>query len=74
MRHGCIVQWEAQVNRKDVELLALCLRSTRPVDLYANHVARLQWYADVSAVAELIKRDGVRFDPSKFFDDCGVPS
>lgn len=62
------------MNRADVELLALCLRSTRPVDIFSNHVARLQWYADVSAVAELIKRDGVRFDPSKFFDDCGVPS
>lgn len=62
------------MNRKDVELLALCLRSTRPEDIYTNHVARLQWYADVSGIAELIKRNGVRFDATQFFNDCGVPS
>lgn len=66
------------MNAKDIELLALCLKSTRPADIYSNHVARLQWYADVSAVAELIKRDRPNYftneRASTFFDQCGVPS
>lgn len=62
----------------DIKLLARCLRSSRPVQIYSNHMARTQWYADVSAIAEMLKRERPRYfnaeRASTFFDDCGVPN
>lgn len=63
------------MNGKDADLLALCLKSTKPADILSNRTARLQWFADVAAVGELLKRDlGPSFDSRQFYTDCGVPS
>jgi hypothetical protein len=61
------------MTRKDYVAIAVALKSSRPVDIYSNTAKRHQWYADVSAIAELFKRENARFDPWMFFDNCGVP-
>lgn len=62
------------MTRRDYLAIAAALKSARPPDLFTNSVARHTWYASVSAVAELFARENKRFDSSRFFDDCGVPT
>lgn len=54
--------------------IAKALAKSRPVQLYTDHAARRQWYADVSALAEALRDDSKHFDSVEFFNICGVPS
>lgn len=53
--------------------IAKALAKSRPVQIYSNHAARLQWYADVSSLAEALRDDSKYFDSVEFFNLCEVP-
>lgn len=62
------------MTRKDYILIAAALKASRPADLYGNDTARKTWYATVSELSLSLARDNARFDATRFFDACGVPT
>lgn len=66
------------MNKADHIKIAKALGKARPRDLFINEVARLQWYADVSAIANTLSDEaevkGTQFNADGFFNEAGVPS
>lgn len=59
------------MTRKDYELLASALRSTKP-DEKQNVKFSLQWSGDVAAIANALEADNPRFNRARFLAACGI--
>lgn len=58
----------------NAEMVAKTLATVRPINLFTNTEARLQWYGVVAHFAVLFREADPKFVPHVFFDMCGVPN